>query len=221
MEEQENLYEQKTIFPDKKLKFIYTGTFYKSAFTENLKEALKEFSNSHHSFEKEFVFILSQYDNESIHWLKESIHNVKILTHLKREEVLMEMQNADCVLTIDAESHVDLLKGKLMEAIAFGLPILGITFKDSVMEKVLMEYGGFCSYQNSQNDILYRFEDACKCLKSQEWHGTFYKLRKSVMDRVSSDKILEASEKIINFAYYRFNNLPDSTITSSLIPKWP
>ncbi len=221
MEKQEVLYEGKTNFPDRKLKFIYTGTFYKSAFTDNLKNALIEFSNRNYSFEKEFIFILSQYDKESIQWLKKSIQDVKILTKLRREEVLIELSRADCVLAIDADSHKELLKGKLMEAISFGLPILGITYKDSVMEKVVLEYGGFCSYQNSHNDILDTFENACNCLKSEDWHNTFYIKRKTVMNKVSSDKILEISDQIINFAYKRFNNISGSTIAPPLLPMWP
>jgi glycosyltransferase involved in cell wall biosynthesis len=219
MEKRKNLYNGKN-YSTEKLRFFYTGTFYKSAFSENLKKALIKFLNTNDSVQVEFVFILSQFDEESVVWLKNSIRNLKILKNLKREEVLLELANADCVLTLDGPTHGDLLKGKVMEAVSFGLPILGVTYPKSVMEKVVLQYGGIIAYHNNEADIYEKLVYATESIVDATWRESFFAKRKFVMENASATVIQKHSSLIMDFAIKRFNN-DIRQIAPPNIARWP
>ncbi|MCG2419883.1 hypothetical protein K8089_12705 [Aequorivita sp. F47161] len=209
---------------NRKIKLIYTGTFYKSAFSENFRMALKKFCGTEASRSVEFVFILSQFDKQSIKWLKETITNLIIHNNLDRKEVLMHLSNSDCVLAVDSEGHKELLKGKVAEAVSFGLPILGITYQGSVMEKVLLEYCGYCSYQTDSENIFKALLLVCSNLRNKEWKQHFFIKRNLVMEKLSEEKIILYSNKIIEFAYNRFQMLDNryvEDIEVPNIPQWP
>ncbi|MFD0962611.1 hypothetical protein [Pseudofulvibacter geojedonensis] len=189
---------------NKKLKYIYTGTFYKSAFTEEFNSGLQRFCKTEAAKEIEFTFILSQYDDSSIQWLREAIPNVKILFKLSREEVLKITATADCVLVLDAITHQDLLKGKFAEAISFGVPIFGVTYQNSVMDSVIKEYGSLSGYQEIENDIFNKLEQTYKNLKDELWLKSFYIKRQEVIYKMSEEYIYQATLDISNYAYDRF-----------------
>lgn len=201
--------EQKILYPNKSkgsenLKFLYSGTFYKSAFTDEFKNALKRFCELKLSKNVEFTFILSQFDESSIEWLKEAIPNVKIFTKLASEQVLEITSQMDCVFVVDAPSHTMLLKGKLVEAISFGVPIFAITYKQSTMDKVVLEYGGISGYQDVENDILKKLTLVCDNLNDEEWIENFSAKRKKVMLQVSEEAIFEKTKDVTKFAEKRF-----------------
>ena len=60
------------------IKILYTGTFYKSAFTQEFKIALQRIQNTSIGKKIEFTFVLSQYDDNSIKWLKDTLPNMKL-----------------------------------------------------------------------------------------------------------------------------------------------
>ena len=187
-----------------KLKFVYTGTFYKSAFTESFGIELLKFSSSEEFKKIEFIFILSQYDNFSLQWIKKNIPNAIIHTKLDRDKVLKITADADCMLVIDSIIHQDLLKGKLIEAISQGLPILAVTYPNSVMDNVVKEYGGISSYQNIENDILDKLTSLGKKLESRKWRSDFCKKRRIVMEKISEENIAKATIEITQYALERF-----------------
>lgn len=188
---------------NRKLKFLYTGTFYTSAFTDEFKTALKRFSELEISNNVEFTFILSQFDESSIAWLKEAIPNVKILMKLTSEKVLEITSNMDCVFVVDAQSHSMLLKGKLVEAVSFGVPVFAITYKHSIMDKVVQEYGGVSGYQDVENDIFTKLLLVCENLNNERWVADFCKKREKVMFQISEDVIFEKTRDITKFAKNR------------------
>ncbi|MEC3907342.1 hypothetical protein VOI54_09960 [Tamlana sp. 2201CG12-4] len=189
---------------NRKLNFLYTGTFYKSAFTDEFKVALKRFSKLEISKNVEFTFILSQFDQSSIDWLKEAIPHVKIFTKLTSEKVLEITSHMDCVFVVDASSHSMLLKGKLIEAISFGIPVFAITYKQSIMDKVVQEYGGVSGYQDVENDISTKLLLVCENLNDENWVTNFCKKRERVMFQISEGVIFEKTRMVSEFALKRF-----------------
>ena len=220
MKDNEVLYDRKSEL--KKVKILYTGTFYKSAFTNELQDGLINFCKSELFDSVEFTFVLSQYDKKSIDWLKETIPGVNLKFKLKREEVISLIKVNDCMLVVDAENHQDLLKGKLAEAISFGIPIFAATFKDSIMDKVVMEYGGISAYHNVKSDIFCKLIDLVKNIQNENYFKDFYLKRKEVLTKLSEEKILEATEEISEFAYNRFWQI-DKVSSTALKAKynWP
>jgi cytochrome b involved in lipid metabolism len=195
----------------RKLNFLYTGTFYKSAFTTILKNDLIKFSKSELAKEVNFTFVLSQYNQNSIDWIKEAIPSAIIKTKLTREEVLQLNENADCMMIMDAISHKNLLKGKFIEAISHGLPVFAITYENSVMDKVTKEYGCSPAYQNTNDDVFFKLNELVYNLRKDDWCNVFFKKRTSVMNKISEDTIAEISMDIIEFAYNRYHWQQDLT----------
>ncbi len=203
MREQEKIYESERLV-EGKLKFVYTGTFYKSAFTDSFGIELLKFSISEEMKKVEFIFILSQYDDYSLKWINKNIPNAIIYTKLDRDKVLEITAKADCMLVIDSITHQDLLKGKLIEAISQGLPIIAITYLNSVMDNVVKEYGGISSYQNIENDISDKLRSVVTNLESIMWRSNFCKKRKVVMGKISEESIVKATIEITQYAMERF-----------------
>ncbi|KIA85252.1 hypothetical protein [Flavobacterium sp. AED] len=203
MREQDKIYDSEKLV-NGKLKFVYTGTFYKSAFTDSFGIELVKFSLTEEINKVEFIFILSQYDNFSLQWIKKNIPNAIIHTKLDRDNVLKITVNADCMLVIDSIMHQDLLKGKLIEAISQGLPILAVTYPNSVMDNVVKEYGGISSYQNIENDISDKFRNVVTNLESGIWRSDFCEKRRVVMEKISEKNIAKATIEITQYALERF-----------------
>ncbi|WP_395064904.1 hypothetical protein [Flavobacterium sp.] len=203
MRQQEQLYHGNKP-TDRKLKFVYTGTFYKSAFTESFGKDLNKFCNTTQASQVEFTFILSQYDDYSLLWIKNNIPSATIHFKLSREEVLTITAQADCMLIVDSVFHQDLLKGKLIEAISLGLPIFAITYPNSVMDKVTIEYGGFSAYQNIEDSVFTVFLEITTKLRSKNWCDQFSINRQSVMHKISEKNIAKATIEIAQFANDRF-----------------
>lgn len=195
---------KKTKSENQKLNFYYTGTFYKSAFSEMLCSELIKFFRSEESKKIEFTFILSQFDQDSLEWIKTNFPNSKILTKLSREQVLEITSDADCMLVLDSVLHQDLLKGKLIEAISQGIPVFAITYQDSVMDKVVNEYGSISSYQNVQNDISDKLSQMIQNISDDKWLENFYENRKTVLEKISEKNIAKITNQITEFALYRF-----------------
>lgn len=220
---------QKKLYPynsheSRKLKFLYSGTFYKGAFTDEFKTALKRFRDLEISKNVEFTFILSQFDESSIEWLKEAIPNVKILMKLTSEKVLEITSNMDCVFVVDAHSHSMLLKGKLVEAISFGVPVFAITYKHSIMDKVVQEYGGVSGYQDVENDIFMKLLLVCENLNNERWIANFCKKREKVMFQISEDVIFEKTSAVTKFAqerHLRENNKEVAKPSYPINCNWP
>lgn len=189
---------------DRKLRIVYTGTFYKSAFTENFAKDLLRFYSSEAASAVDFVFILSQYDEASIEWIKKNIPEAQLYFKLSREQVMEITSQADCMLIIDSSAHHDLLKGKLIEAISQGLPIFSVTYPNSVMDKVTNEYGGFVAYQDTDGAIYQKLIDLVKLLKDENWHSRFYNQRKTVIEKISEKNIVTLTETVAQFAWERF-----------------
>lgn len=204
MREQKYLYQNS--FEKDKLTFLYTGTFYKGAFTESFLKQLNNFSRTEFYNQVQFTFILSQYDIESIELLNIALPNLTVLTNLSREEVLKKVAEADCMLVVDAKEHVNLLKGKLAEAISFGIPIFSVSYKGSVMDEIVTKYGGFSSYQDEQNQILTDLKIAVSCLRNNNWNSNFLEKRVGVMDFFSEKNILELSNKIVEISKNNIND---------------
>lgn len=198
MKEQKNLYQNS--FGKDKLTFLYTGTFYKGAFTESFLKQLNDFSKTTLYNEVHFTFVLSQYDLSSLELLKETLPNLTVLTNLSREEVLKMVVEADCMLVVDAKEHINLLKGKLAEAISFGIPIFSVSYKGSVMDEIVSKYGGFSSYQDLDNKIFVDIQDAVVNLKNANWNTLFLEKRIEVMDYFSERNILELTDKVIEIS---------------------
>jgi hypothetical protein len=203
MRQQDKIYDSIKLIKGK-LKFVYTGTFYKSAFTDSFGIELVKFSLSEEINKVEFIFVLSQYDNFSLKWIKKNIPNAIIHTKLDRDNVLKITADADCMLVIDSIIHQDLLKGKLIEAISQGLPILAVTYPNSVMDNVVKEYGGISSYQNIENDILDKFRNVVNNLESGIWRSDFCEKRGVVMAKISEENIAKATIEITQYALERF-----------------
>ncbi|WP_426092179.1 hypothetical protein [Flavobacterium sp. DSR3-2] len=203
MRNQYKIYDSEKVVKGK-LKFVYSGTFYKSAFTDSFGIELVKFSLSEEINRVEFIFILSQYDNFSLNWIKKKIPNAIIHTKLDRDTVLKITADADCMLVIDSIIHQDLLKGKLIEAISQGLPILAITYPNSVMDNVVKEYGGISSYQNIENDISDKFINVVTNLESGIWRSDFCEKRREVMTKISEENIAKATIEITQYALERF-----------------
>ncbi|RTZ06501.1 hypothetical protein EKL98_04435 [Flavobacterium bomense] len=203
MRKQEKIYDCKKNIK-RKLKFVYTGTFYKSAFTNTFGNELRKFSMTEEMKKVEFIFILSQYDDFALQWINENIPNVTIHLKLDRDRVLKITSNADCMLVIDSITHQELLKGKLVEAISQGLPILAITYENSVMDSVVKEYGGISSYQNIESDISVKLNNMVRNLEDYIWRFDFCKKRRVVMEKISEENIIKATIEITQFALERF-----------------
>jgi len=182
------------------LNILYTGTFYKSAFTKELQHGLVDFCASETAQKVSFTFILGQYDAESIRWLEETIPNVKILKNLDRSEVLEITKTADLVLVVDAATHTTLLKGKLAEAISFGVPILGISYKNAVMDKVLQRYGTACAYQDQKGDVFDKLTAQVNNLSQETWLNTFKENREEVIARFSEERLFQDTLLINKYA---------------------
>jgi len=221
MEENKTLYKRNSSF--KKVNILYTGTFYKSAFTDELQEGLKEFCNSELFENVYFTFVLSQYDDDSIQWLKETIPGVCLKFKLDREEVVELIKLHDCMFVVDAESHKDLLKGKLVEAISFGIPVFAATYKSSIMDKVVLEYGGVSSYQDHKGDVYSKLEGLITSIQDESFFTEFYAQRKQVLFKISEENIFRMTKEISEFAYNRFHNLNIEISPEKLKEKynWP
>ncbi|WP_289045554.1 hypothetical protein [uncultured Olleya sp.] len=191
---------------NKKVKILYTGTFYKSAFTQEFKHTLEQIKVHEVSEKLEFTFVLSQYNQESIKWLKDTLPGVKLLFNLDRSEVLELLKESDLILVIDAESHTDLLKGKLVEAISYGVPIYTPTYKGSVMDKVTSSYGCNASYLEIEGDSFIKLLNAINNLDDIDWLTNFYNEREKVMEQFSEERILKMTYDISEFAHNRFFN---------------
>lgn len=197
MKKQDKLYFKKN---NSKLKFLYTGTLYKSAFSVNLLSQLKKISESEFGEKIEFHFVFIQYTNETIIELKKYLPKAIIDYKLNREKVLELINEADCLLVLDAPSHVDLLKGKLAEGISFGMPIFSISYPDSVMDKVVKEYGGFSSYENINHDVFEKLKDSYLKISDINWNEEFYKKREKTMNYFSSENIQNNTKKVLEYA---------------------
>ncbi len=172
----------------------------------------------------EFTFILSQFDEASILWLKEAIPQVQIYTKLTRDKVIEITSGVDCVFVVDAHSHSNLLKGKLVEAISLGIPVLAVTYRESLMDKIVQEYGGVCGYQDIENDIFNKLSLVYQNLRNENWVNNFCKKRESVMFRMSEDVIFEKTKMISEFAKKRFlweNNKKNIKPTYPKNCNWP
>lgn len=205
------------------LTVLYTGTFYKSAFTDELQRGLKEFCKSRAAANVSFTFILAQYDSRSIQWLEETIPDVKILKNVERKDVLKVIIESDLMLVVDVETHTPLLKGKLAEAISFGIPILGVSYENSVMDVVLNKYGCYCAYQNKTGDVLSKLTMAIESLNNSNWLASFEKYRMEVMAQFSEEEILSRTKKITDFAAKRFHAQKDKSVLPEAphINNWP
>jgi glycosyltransferase involved in cell wall biosynthesis len=202
-----------------KIKILYTGTFYKSAFNQEFKHTLEQIKRHEVSEKLEFTFVLSQYNQESIEWLKETIPDVNLLFNLDRSDVLELLKSSDLMLVIDAESHIDLLKGKLVEAISYGVPIYTPTYKGSIMDKVTSKYGCNSSYLNIKGDSLKSLLEAIDNLDDNDWLTNFYNQREEVIEQFSEEKILKMTYDISEFAHNRFFDNHNFKLTENY--NWP
>lgn len=204
MKAQENLYQNS--FNKDKLNFLYTGTLYRGAFTETFLKQLNDFSRTASYNQIQITFVLSQYDLDFAQFLKLTFPNIRILTNLPREEVLKMVNQADCMLVIDAKDHMNLLKGKLAEAISFGIPVFSISYKGSVMDEIVSKYGCFSSYQDIDNHILSNLQLAVENLKNTNWNREFLEKREEVMNYFSEKNISDLTIKITKLTIDRFNS---------------
>lgn len=207
----------------KQLNFLYAGTFYKSAFTNEFKEALSIFAGLEISKHVQFTFVLSQYDDDSVAWLKSTMPNVEIKLKLERPIVLELIKTSDCMFVVDSLLHEDLLKGKLIEAISFGIPVFAATYKNSIMDKVVKEYGGISAYQDLEGDPLHKMKFLISSIQSDEWLQTFYSQRSIVLDKISENAIVKATKAVNDFAYCRFNKIKNEKNSLSVLQElnWP
>lgn len=207
----------------KSINILYTGTFYKSAFTEDFKNSLIAFCKLEQIVNVNFTFVLSQYDDASISWLKTSIPNVTLKFKLDRTKVLELVNQADCMLVVDSILHTELLKGKLIEAIAFGVPVFAVTYRNSIMDKVVVAYGGISAYQNAKDDILDKLKLLISQISDLQWLNSFYKERETVLNLISEDYIAEATSQVSKFALDRFraNKLQQNNVVAPNHLNWP
>ncbi len=207
----------------KSINILYTGTFYKSAFTEDFKNSLIAFCKLEQIVNVNFIFVLSQYDEASISWLKTSIPNVTLKFKLDRTEVLKLVKQADCMFVVDSILHTELLKGKLIEAIAFGIPVFAITYKKSIMDKVVVAYGSVSAYQDTKDDILNKLNLFISQINDLQWLNTFYKERRTVLNLISEDYITQATKQVNEFALGRFrvNELEQNDVVAPNHLNWP
>lgn len=205
------------------IRFIYTGTFYRSGFSEALKKDLASFAASN-TQDVSFTFILSQYDDYSIDWLKSNFEGCTILRGLTHEESLQHLYQADCALVIDGEHHEDLLKGKLTEAISFGIPILAITYPDSAMDSLVTEYGGVCAYHNIESDIFNKISAISTYFQHSDWQQQFLTTRSNTIQKLNEYSIMERTVSINNYALQRFKWVSNKQHTEPTLPeltRWP
>lgn len=219
MQKVEKLYKRNVA--KEEVNFLYTGTFYKSAFTDEFKTSLINFNRHEVSQKVNFTFVLSQFDEESITWLKASIPDVILKFKLERVDVLELVKKADCMLVVDSILHSELLKGKLVEALSFGIPVFAVTYQDSIMDKVVKTYGSVSAYQDIENDILYKMELFMANINNEYWLNTFYNQRTNALDKISEDYIADATNLITTFAYQRFYKLKQETIQAPKQLNWP
>jgi glycosyltransferase involved in cell wall biosynthesis len=207
----------------KQINFLYAGTFYKSAFTNEFKEALSIFAGLEISQHVKFTFVLSQYDDDSVAWLKSTMPNVEIKLKLERPIVLELIKTSDCMFVVDSLLHKNLLKGKLIEAISYGIPVFAATYKNSVMDKVVKEYGGLSAYQDLEGDLLHKMKSLIFSIQSDKWLQTFYSQRSIVLDKISENAIVKSTKAVNDFAYCRFNKIKKEKNSLSVLQelKWP
>ena len=219
MRKVDNLYKRNI---DKEtINFLYTGTFYKSAFTDEFKNSLIHFNTLEEAKKVNFTFVLSQFDKESIAWLKASIPNVILKFKIERVEVLELVKKSDCMFVVDSILHSELLKGKLIEALSFGVPVFGVTYPNSIMDKVVSNYGSISAYQNENDDILNKMKLFVANINNEDWLSTFYNQRTNVLDKISEDYIADATNLITTFAYQRFYKVQQETIQVPKQLNWP
>ncbi|MEL0651239.1 hypothetical protein V6246_07365 [Algibacter sp. TI.3.09] len=219
MRELANLY--KRDIKKQHINVLYTGTFYKSAFTDEFKKSLIAFNKLECAKVVNFTFVLSQFDEESVIWLKESIPNGTLKFKLERVEVLELVKKADCMFVVDSILHSELLKGKLIEALSFGVPVFAVTYQDSIMDKVVKAYGSVSAYQDIEDDILNKMKLFVANVNNEAWLGTFYNQRINALDKISEDYIANATNLITTFAYQRFYKVQQETIQSPIQLNWP
>ncbi|QCE40111.1 hypothetical protein [Psychroserpens sp. NJDZ02] len=204
-----------------RINILYAGTFYKSAFTDELKNSLIAFNKLDCAKGVNFTFVLSQFDDESVTWLKESIPNCTLKFKLEREEVLELLKKADCMFVVDSILHSELLKGKLIEALSFGVPVFAVTYQDSIMDKVVKTYGSISAYQDIEDDILNKMKLFVSNINNKEWLSTFYNQRTNALGKISENYIADATNLVTTFAYQRFYKEQQETIQAPKQLNWP
>ena len=204
----------------REINILYTGTFYKSAFTEEFKNSLIAFNKLDQTKTVHFTFVLSQFSDESITWLKESIPSVTLKFKLEREEVLDLIKKSDCMFVVDSILHSELLKGKLIEALSFGVPVFAVTYQNSIMDKVVKAYGSISAYQDLEDDILSKMKLFITNINNQKWLNTFYNQRPIALEKISENYIAEATNLVTKFAFQRFYKKQE-TIKAPKYLNWP
>ena len=198
--------DSKYSFPSevRNIRFIYSGTFYRSAFSKNVQEELRAFAQSSIGRKCDFLFLLSQYDNQSIEGLKSTFDKCTIKVGVTHEESLIHLQQSDCSIVIDGQMHSDLLKGKLTEAISFGIPILSITTANSAMDKLVVEYGGVSASPEHPGNIKEKLFAVCEQFQQPAQQKLFYDKRSEVISQLSEHLIQTKTNQLIEYAYKRF-----------------
>ena len=125
------------------------------------------------------------------------------------------------MFVVDSILHGELLKGKLIEALSFGVPVFGVTYTDSIMDKVVNAYGSVSAYQNEKDDILNKMKFFVNNINSLNWLNAFYKQRTTALDKISEDYIADATQLVTTFAFNRFNNESEESIVAPQQLNWP
>ncbi|AMS26250.1 hypothetical protein AEM51_03670 [Bacteroidetes bacterium UKL13-3] len=206
------------------IRFIYSGTFYRSAFSKAVQEELRQFAQSSIGQKCDFRFLLSQYDDYSIEWLKSTFHQCTIQMGVTHEESLTFLRQSDCSLVFDGPLHSDLLKGKLTEAISDGIPIFAITAAQSSMDKLVLEYGGMTATPESRGDIEKKLVAVCEQFQQPAQQKVFYDKRKKVISQLSEQAIETKTNQLIEYAHKRFewkirHQSPEPSIPE--LVQWP
>ena len=125
------------------------------------------------------------------------------------------------MFVVDSILHSELLKGKLIEALSFGVPVFAVTYQDSIMDKVVNTYGSISAYQNIEDDILNKMKLFVSNINNKEWLSTFYNQRTNALDKISEDYIADATNLVTTFAYQRFYKEQQETIQAPKQLNWP
>ncbi|WGK63803.1 hypothetical protein [Croceiramulus getboli] len=214
----------KPLESDRNIILSYAGTLYQSAFSEELSSAIAEHNGKIGTRFFELQFIISQYTSENLNWLKKNFSGLSIYKRLDRPDVLNKLKDSDIILIVESKDHKDLLKGKLVEAIALGKPIFCITSKASVTEKIALEYGGFVAYADEPETILEQLNLISKCLSDPKWVNEFNLKKERVREKLSNRNIAKKSLQILKFAadLYRWEKgILETRPDTPLLPRWP
>lgn len=127
---------------NKKLRLVYTGTFYLSHTPENFLHGLHDFVTNHPNYRGKIEFIFIGHDNNT------SIFQEKVFKYglsdiviskgfLNYRSAYLEVEKADVAVLIIQPEHKEAFTGKVFDYFAARKPILAVVPEDGIAAKLI------------------------------------------------------------------------------------